>query len=85
MVGLPDAWGGLARDLSIRFEAGVDVSLDLADGAAMAAARAIFPVISKSDRRAPPRSRQARRLRRPRNAGPARDPGSHDGADAADG
>ena len=42
---------GLA-DLTIRFEAGVDVELDLADGAALAATRAELPVVSKSDRRA---------------------------------
>ena len=38
MVGILDVWGGFARDLTIRFEAGVDVTLDLADGAALAAA-----------------------------------------------
>ena len=48
----PRRLGGFARDLTIRFEAGVDVALDLADGAALAAARAELPVISKSDRRA---------------------------------
>ena len=52
VVGILDVWGGWARDLTIRFEAGVDVSLDLADGAALAAARAELPVVSKSDRRA---------------------------------
>ena len=52
MVGIVDVWGGFARDLAIRFEAGVDVELDLADGAALAAARADLPAISKSDRRA---------------------------------
>src|SRR5580704_19194821 len=52
VVGILDVWGGWARDLTIRFEAGVDVELDLADGAALAAARAELPVVSKSDRRA---------------------------------
>jgi starch synthase (maltosyl-transferring) len=52
VVGLPDAWGGWARDLSIRFSAGVDVDLDLADGAAMADARSMLEGISKADRRA---------------------------------
>jgi starch synthase (maltosyl-transferring) len=52
VVGIPDVWGGFARDLAIRFQAGVDVGLDLADGAALAAARADLPVVSKSDRRA---------------------------------
>ncbi len=52
VVGLPDAWGGWARDLVIRFQAGIDVSLDLADGAAMADARSMLPGISKADRRA---------------------------------
>ena len=52
VVGILDVWGGFARDLTIRFEAGVDVELDLADGAALAAARADLPVVSKSDRRA---------------------------------
>ena len=52
VVGLPDAWGGWARDLLIRFQAGIDISLDLADGAAMADARSMLPGISKADRRA---------------------------------
>jgi starch synthase (maltosyl-transferring) len=52
IAGLPDLWGGWARDLTIRFQAGVDVELDLADGAAMAEARASLPGISKADRRA---------------------------------
>ncbi len=52
VVGILDVWGGFARDLTIRFEAGVDVALDLADGAALVAARAELPVVSKSDRRA---------------------------------
>jgi starch synthase (maltosyl-transferring) len=52
VAGLPDLWGGWARDLAIRFEAGVDVELDLADGAALAEARAARPGISKADRRA---------------------------------
>jgi starch synthase (maltosyl-transferring) len=52
VVGLPDTWGGWARDLTIRFEAGVDVELDLADGAAMAEARSMLEGISKADRRA---------------------------------
>jgi starch synthase (maltosyl-transferring) len=52
VVGLPDIWGGWARDLTIRFQAGVDVELDLADGAAMADARSLLPGLSKADRRA---------------------------------
>src|ERR1700686_2217881 len=52
VVGIRDVWGGFARDLGIRFQAGVDVELDLADGAALAAARSDPPVVSKSDRRA---------------------------------
>src|SRR4029077_10535550 len=52
VAGLPDLWGGWARDLTIRFQAGVDVELDLADGAAMAAIPAALPDISKADRRA---------------------------------
>jgi starch synthase (maltosyl-transferring) len=52
VAGLPDLWGGWARDLTIRFQAGMDVDLDLADGAAMAAARAALPGISVADRRA---------------------------------
>ena len=52
VAGLPDLWGGWARDLAIRFEAGVDVELDLADGAAMAEARAAQPGLSKADQRA---------------------------------
>src|SRR3984957_20502846 len=49
VVGLPDAWGGWARDLGIRFQAGINVSLDLADGAAMADAHSMLPRISKAD------------------------------------
>src|SRR5580700_8969496 len=52
VVAILDVWGGFARDLTIRFEAGVDVELDLADGAALAAVRAEPPAVSKSDRRA---------------------------------
>jgi starch synthase (maltosyl-transferring) len=52
VVGLPDAWGGWARDLAIRFSAGQDVELDLADGAAIADARSMQEGISKADRRA---------------------------------
>ena len=50
--GVVDLWGGWARDLVIRFQAGVDAELDLADGAAIAEARAALPGISKADRRA---------------------------------
>jgi starch synthase (maltosyl-transferring) len=52
VVGLADAWGAWARDLAIRFSAGQDVELDLADGAAMADARSMLEGISKADRRA---------------------------------
>src|SRR5450631_551931 len=52
VVGIIDVWAGWARDLTIRFQAGVEVELDLADGAALATARAELPVVSKSDRRA---------------------------------
>ncbi|HUZ70600.1 MAG TPA: maltotransferase domain-containing protein [Candidatus Saccharimonadales bacterium] len=52
VVGLPDAWGGWARDLMIRHETGIDIAPDLADGAAMADARSMQPGISKADRRA---------------------------------
>jgi starch synthase (maltosyl-transferring) len=52
VAGLPDLWGGWARDLAIRFEAGGDVELDLADGAAIAEARAARAGISKADQRA---------------------------------
>jgi starch synthase (maltosyl-transferring) len=52
VVGLPDAWGGWARDLNIRFRAGIDVEIDLAGGAAMADARSSLASVSKADRRA---------------------------------
>src|ERR1700693_5840188 len=45
-VGIRDAWGGFARALGIRFQAGVDVELDLADGGALAAARGGLPLVS---------------------------------------
>jgi starch synthase (maltosyl-transferring) len=51
VVAIIDVWGGWARDLAIRFEAGMDVTLDLADGAALAAARADLPVVTRADRR----------------------------------
>ena len=86
MVGLPDAWGGWARDLAIRFEAGIDVSLDLADGAAMADARSMLPGISKADRRAT--ATLAMKLAAPTPVETrmrARNPGQRDGAHAAHG
>jgi starch synthase (maltosyl-transferring) len=52
VVGLPDLWGAWARDLLIRFRAGMDVELDLADGAAMAEERSLLEGLSKADRRA---------------------------------
>ncbi len=52
VVGLPDAWGGWARDLVIRHQAGQDVELDLADGAAMAEARTARAGVTKADLRA---------------------------------
>ena len=85
VVGILDTWGGWARDLTIRFEAGVDVELDLADGAALAAARTRAAGDLQVRPRGPSAPSTASSAAAPtrRGEGRVRHPRRHDRADAA--